>query len=363
MYTTSSRFVLCGAFTVLVAGAAACGDAHSSAVAREAPATPVRTMVATQGTVARSIRAIGRVGHKHSWSLAFKNGGTVRALFVQDGAYVKKGQRLALVDETEIAAQVAQARASVDKADRDLQLARRLGATQAASKNDADNAGTQAELAHAALQSALYNQSAAVLLAPQDGRIDKRLVEVGEQVAPGRPIYSMSGGSEGYVVRVGVVDRDLPALRLGDQAKVEIDALPGHDFAAVVSEIATAPTPPAGTYEIELRLTDANAHLASGMTAKVDLQRTAGSPMPIVPLGAIVDADGLDAVVYVLVSSDDGEHGQTVRRTPIRIACVVGDRVAVERGLAGNERVVSEGATFVEPGRIVRAVEVADARR
>lgn len=350
--------------TLLLAplAAAGCGEARSAGPPGPPPTpeVPVRVVTVEKAALQRSVRAVGRLAHKRSLSLAFKNGGTVRALYVAEGATVKKGQRLALVDTTEIGSQVLQAQAALDKAERDLARVAKLEEKQAIARIDADNARTAADVARAGLKAALYNQGAAVLVAPEDGRIDKRFVEVGEQVGPGRPIYAMSGAASGFVVRVGVVDRDLVAMKLGDQASVTVDAFPGRSFAAQISELATAPSPPAGTYEVELRIAADSAPLTAGMTAKAELVR-ASAPAPVVPLGALIDADGLDAAVYTLVSKDDA---QTVARRPIRIAYLAGDRVAVERGLEAGEQVVSEGAAFVEPGRRVRPVSavVAEAR-
>jgi RND family efflux transporter MFP subunit len=333
-------------------GITACGDAHSSAGPPATPDVPVRVIEVQREILSRPVRAVGRLAQKRALSLGFKNGGTVRRLYVDEGAYVRKGQRLALIDTTEIDAQVLQARAAVEKADRDHARVDKLHASSAAAQSDVDNAHTAADVAHATLKAALYNQSATVLVAPEDGRIDKKLVEVGEQVGPGRAIYAMSGSAASVVARVGVVDRDLVGLRLGDAAEVMVDALPGAPVAATVSEIAMVPSVPSGTYEIELRLASRDVLLAAGMSVKVELARKT-PPLPVVPLGALIDADGLSGAVYTL---DKLPHGYTVRRVPIRIAHIVDSRVVVASGLSGAERVVSEGASFVEPGRPVQPV-------
>ena len=362
----STHRAITGGILSLVIGLAACGDAHSSAPPpTPPPETPVRVVTVERAQLPSSIRAVGRLGRERSWSLGFKNGGTLRALLVQEGQWVKAGQRLALVDQTEITAQVAQARSAVEKTERDLSRVEKLHASQAAAQNDADNARTAAEVARASLSAAIYNQGAAVLVAPQEGRIDKRLAEVGEQLAPGRPVFSMSGSQSGgrsdagLVMRAGVVDRELVGLRLGDHARISVDALPGRTFNAQVSRIATVPSPTSGTYELELQLLAGDTHLCSGMTAKVDIDRDPGEPLPVVPLTALIDAEGESAALYTLAPAP---QGTTVRRTPVHIARVVGDRVAIDRGLTVGDKVVSEGAGFIEPGRRVRAVEAVVAK-
>jgi len=188
-------------------------------------------------------------------------------------------------------------------------------------------------------------------------------VEVGEQVGPGSPIYAMSGSAAGLVARVGVVDRDLIGLSLGDPAHVELDALPGRVFPASVSEIARVPSLTSGTYEVELRVSAADAPLVAGMTTKVEIVRKVGPALPVVPLASLIDADGSHAALYALAPTTGG---LTVQKVPIEIAYFAGDRVAVQSGLSGSEQILSEGASFVEPGRLVKpveATEVADAHR
>lgn len=354
MVTTNRMFAL---FLFI----ASCSKANSEPLPVAVPPVAVRVITVERGVLPRMVRAVGRLAYKRSLSLGFKNGGTITQLLVQEGAVVRRGQRLAVVDPTEVNAQVSQARASMDKADRELVRVETLEHVKAVTRQELENAHTAVELAHAAHAAALYNQTVAVLVAPEDGRIDKRLAEVGEQVAPGRPIFTMSGSAAGLVVRVGVVDRDLPGIRLGDIAQVQVDALAGRTFTAQVSEIATTPSIPAGTYEVELRLNAVPEHaLAAGMTAKVELPRPPGEAQPIVPLGALIDADGLHAQLYTLV---EGTSGQTVSRVQVKLAYVVGESAAIAEGLSGGERIVSEGASFVEPGRVVRAVEASHASR
>lgn len=345
---------------------AACSEARPQPPPPAPAATPVRVVGVEKSVLPRAVHAIGRVAQERSVTLSFKNGGTVRALFVDEGATVRRGQRLALLDATEIDAAVAQARALVEKADRDLARAERLHAATAATQNDADNARTAADSAHATLTAALYNRSAAVLVAPEDGRIEKRLAETGEQVGPGRPIFLLSGAAGAVVVRVGVVDRDLVRIKVGDPADVHVDALGDLALPAVVSEIATVASPPAGTYEIELRLaTKTKTAPVAGMTAKVDIRVAAGAPMHVVPLGALIDVHGTQAALYAIAPMPPDLDGPgapldptalTVRRVPIEVAWVSGDQVAVRHGLAGDERIVSEGASFVQPGRRVRPI-------
>src|SRR4029077_2894999 len=89
----------------------------------DAPAvklTPVRIQNAAQGPAVPPIDTSGIVTNKNEMRLSFKMGGVVRRVHVQEGDMVKRGQRLAEIELTEIGAQVEQARQMAQKAARDL---------------------------------------------------------------------------------------------------------------------------------------------------------------------------------------------------------------------------------------------------
>src|SRR6266566_3806569 len=86
----------------------------------ETRATPVRVVAATPGPAAPTIRTNGILVNKDELRLSFKVGGVVSHITVQEGQRVKRGQRLAEIEQAEINAQVEQARQVADKSQRDV---------------------------------------------------------------------------------------------------------------------------------------------------------------------------------------------------------------------------------------------------
>ncbi|MBZ5559056.1 MAG: efflux RND transporter periplasmic adaptor subunit [Acidobacteriia bacterium] len=75
------------------------------------------------------------------------------------------------------------------------------------------------------------------IVAPADGTILSRPVEVGDVVSPGSAVFVMVDLNRLYV-KVYVPEPDIPKLRLGDEADITVDAFPGRRFAARVSKIS-----------------------------------------------------------------------------------------------------------------------------
>jgi RND family efflux transporter MFP subunit len=321
----------------------ACESPARAAGPREERAVPVLLSPVRREPVTHLVRAAGVLHAKRELDLSFKVGGVIQRVAVEEGAHVKRGQLLCLLDPTELEAGSRQANESLAKAERDMTRTRSLHEQNGVPRNMLEDAETALAVARATEAGAAFNLKHTALYAPEDGVIDRRMVEVGEVVAPTRPVLHLKsvGGS---VVRVNLVDRDALALALGDAAKVVLDARPDEPLGARVTRIAASATPGAGTFEIELSLAQTRA-LPSGLTAKVAFERA--EPALSVPLTALVDGDGERAALFVVAEG-------RARRVPVRVLGIEGERALLGAGVAEYTQVVATGAAELRDGARVR---------
>ncbi len=325
--------------------------ACASGGAETAPASgprAVRTAPVTVERLAPPVSASGTLGPKEEIALSFKVGGIVSRVSVDEGAAVAAGDTLAVLDLREIDAAVMQARSAAQQAERTLERARRLFGDSVATLEQVQNAETGSEITRAALASATFNRRFAIIVAPAPGVILRRGVEPGELVASGTPILTLGSHTRGVVVRAGLADRDVIRVTRGDRAEVRFDALPARTFTGTVSEIAAAADPFTGTYRVEIAVPTAGA-LASGLVGHVTIRPTARRPVALVPIDALLEADGDVATVFV--PSADGLRAE--RRT-VTIAFLAGDRAAIAGGLDGVRAVVTDGAAYLDDGEPIR---------
>ena len=314
--------------------------------------TPVRTAPATSGPASAPIGASGLVADEDEMRLSFKTGGIIRRIAVSEGAVVRKGQLLAELELTEVNAQFEQARQGALKAERDLERGERLHADQVISLETLQNLRTQAAVARAASQAARFNLGYSSIVAPQDGRVLRRLAEERELVPPGQPVLVLGGTDRGQVVRTALADREVVQVALGDMARVEMDAYPGRRFEARVSEVSAAADPRSGLFPVELRIApQAGVTPATGLVARVDITPSAGrgGSLTRVPIAALVEGRGDDAVVFV---ADQG----VARKRAVKVAFIAGAEVAIASGLAPGEPVVTEGALYLQDGDRIRVI-------
>jgi RND family efflux transporter MFP subunit len=159
----------------------------------------------------------------------------------------------------------------------------------------------------------------------------------------------------GWVVRVSLADRDAVRMESGAPAQVTFDAFPGRVFAGKVTRIGAAADRVTGTFEVEVEVNPQGARFARGLVAKVTLPL---APLPdvassatVVPITAIVEADGQRATVYVL----DRERN-VARRKEVTLGPLLGEQAIVTAGLITGEPVITDGAAWLTDGRSVRVI-------
>ena len=319
------------------------------------PAPPVARVgvgTVTTGPAVPAVLTNGVIAMREEMRLSFKVAGIIQSIAVREGETVRRGQTLATLELAEIDSQVETARQLADKADRDRERGEQLKADEVISRNELEALRTQAEVARAQLRAAEFNRQHAVIVAPRAGIVMRKLVEEREFVAPGQSVLLLGQLASGYIVRANLADRDVVKLRLGDTAVVTTDAWPGVSLRGRVTEIPGAAGETTGLFEIEAELDPAPVTLVSGLMARIVIEPAAAgaATLPYVPIAAVIEADGDRAAVYVV---EDG----VARRRAVRVAFIAPQAVALTAGLAPGDRVVTDGALYLQDGERVEIVE------
>ncbi len=331
--------------------AACSGGVGDSGGAANAPLRSVRVEPVRVVPLGQTLDAVGVLTPKDEVRLSFKVGGLIEALRVEEGQSVKAGQVLAELKQTEVAASLEAARQSAQKASRDLARGRALLADGVATEEQVQDLATSERVAAAALAGAQFNATHARILAPGAGVVLRKLAEVDELVTAGQPVLVVGGADRGWIVRVGLADRDAVRVRLGDAARIEFDAWPGRDFAASVTNLASAADPATGTFAVELAVQPGDAHFIQGLVAKVRLRPNDEHQGRVVPLTALIEANERESHVFVV---DTRAAVVAVRRVSIQIGRMVGGDVEVLSGLEAGTLVVTDGGAFLDDGQRVR---------
>jgi len=319
-------------------------------VPRQAEAQPVRILIVGHDSVAGSDTASGLVGSQEELRLGFKTGGLINRMLVEAGDSIRAGQTLATLDTTEADAQVRQVSESLNKAKRDAERADKLFKQGVIAEQVAQDARTQVAVMESNLSAARFNRQQSVIVAPSNGLVLQRLAEAREVTAPGAPVLVVSRADQGWVLRVGVNDQAATRIKTGDSAFIRLNAYPDKVFNSKVKEIGAASDVRTGTVTVTLTLpAEPGIKYIAGQVGEARLQSTAqAQPKLTVPLGSVLEGQGTRANVYVIDQQNKAQLKQ------ISVGTIQDDRVIVMAGLQPGERVVSEGAAWLNPGMPVR---------
>ncbi len=289
-------------------------------------ATVVTIEKAVVKTITQSVNATGKVQPETEVKIAPEVSGEITELPFREGARVKKGDLLVRIkpdnykyqlDQREAALAAAQSsaiqnKAQLLKAEEDYKRSQDLHAKQLISDSEStairtafegaqanyDNALAQIRSSEGLLAQAQEQLSKTIIYAPIDGTVSSRTNEVGERVA-GTGSY---GGAEvmrvadlaNMEVRVNVNENDVINVKIGDKARISVDAYPNRRFNGEVWEIASsARTLGQNTQEevtnfvVKIRITDRDAVFRPGMSANADIETKTVADVVAVPIQAV----------------------------------------------------------------------------
>ncbi len=326
----------------------ACADNKAKEAEISEDTVPVQVTKVTQETLYEKVLASGLLASSTEARLSFKIGGIIEKIYVKEGQSVTQGQLLATLNQTEINAQVTQAVEGLSKAERDLQRITNLYKDSVATLEQFQNANTAYTVAKQNVDIAKFNQNYTEIRAVANGKILKKLMNVGELVQAGTPVFLMNGTTaQDWIIRVGLADRDWAKTNIGDKAKVRFDAYPDEVFEGVVSQLAQAADPMSGTFQVEISVNPKQARFASGLMASVEIYPSNVQTKTIIPIEALVESNGKEAIVYTI-----DEH-KIAKKVNIKIARLAEGKVVVASGLENISQVVTAGSPYLVEGKKV----------
>jgi len=333
-----------------------CGENHAATTPPADEPIPVKLQSVTTTGEGKILQYSGLIASNSEARLSFKIGGIISRIYVKEGDHVVAGQLLATLDLTEINAQVQQASQNLEKAQRDETRANNLYRDTVASLEQVQNAHTQTTVSTEALRIARFNQQYAQIRATAGGTILQKLMNEGEYASAGTAVLVFNGAAQNdWVVRFGVSDKDWAVLHKGDKASITIDAYPDERFTGVITKLAEGADASGGTYAVEVTIAAAGRKLAPGLFCTLQLQPAGKRSLTLIPASALAEGDGNTGFVYTLNADK-----RTVRRLPVRIAWLQGDRIAIAAGLDTVREVITDGIGFLTEKSVVRPIGHSD---
>jgi HlyD family secretion protein len=298
--------------------------------------------------VVESVVASGRVATPYRVDIGSQVVGTVEKVPVEQGQAVRAGDTLVVLESSEARALLAQAQATLDNAQAQLERNRQLHAKGFIVRSALEDSERNAEVARRGLDAARARLGYAVIRAPSRGVLIARDVERGDVVQPGKILMVLSPEGETQIV-LQVDERNLAKLRPGQRALASADAYPGQKFPAELFYVNPGVDAQRGTIEVKLRVPEPPAYLRQDMTVSVDIE-TARRPAALA-VSADAVHDATNNAPWVLAV----RAGRAVRE-PVKLGLRGEGAVEVLAGLDEGDSVVPVAAAKIHAGARLRPV-------
>ena len=316
-----------------------------------------RPVVQTTGTVAFN-------GDRSTQVLAPVSGPITRIL-VNPGAVVQRGQALATVTSPDFAAATAayrKAQAAYLNAQRIADLDAQLFKNDAIPRRELEQAQTDAASAAADRDAAIEQMRAlgvddasiaavrenragaptqAVIRAPIAGTVVEKLVNPGQLIQAGStPCFTIADLSTVWVM-ANVFESDMAAVAAGQAATITTGALPAP-ITGQVTYVSALVDPASKAAAVRILAPNPRGVLKRDMLVNVAIRAAEGRNGLLIPVSAVMRDD--QNLPFVYVARPDNHYG----RRQVTLGSRTGDQYEVAAGLTAGERIVVDGALFLQ---------------
>ena len=329
---------------------------------------------ASMGQIREELMLTGSLKPKEVVDVGPKGTGRIEQIHFLVGDHVEAGQLVAAIEDDELEQQVKRSQASnavsrasiasreaeLASAKADLDRAKLLFDEELLSPQEYQQAQTSLEVMEAQLElaKAQAQQSEAKLnelrirleqtriYAPMSGVVSVRFVDPGALVGPSNAILQIVNLAT-MVTMGNVPERNVGKLRVGNSAKVIVDALPGREFEGRVARIAPILDAATRSAVIEIDISNLDMSLKAEMFARISLDLGSTREATLIPRDGLVYR-GQQPGVYIV----EGDSRQPVFRV-IETGLTREGQIEVLGNLDAGTRIVGRGATMLRDGDLI----------
>lgn len=301
-------------------------------------------------------QAVGSLKSRQGVMLRPEVSGRITALNFKDGDRVRKGQLLVQFDDQLPLAQMKQSQAELSIAQANHKRNQELVAQNFVSKRSLDESAANMEVAQAKLALAQATVARLSIKAPFDGMTGIRTVNVGDYLKDGGDIVNIED------ITAVFVDYRLPErlqnkIKKGQIAQIDLDALPGRKFTAVIQAIDPLVDANGRSVGVRACIDNRQFQLRPGMFARVNTVFGERDNAKVIPEEAIVPQGNKQFVIKLVEGAEKGS--KITQRVEVKVGIRKPGKVEILEGLSEGDEVVTAGQQRVQKdGTAVKVIEL-----
>lgn len=310
--------------------------------AREVMPVKVKTEKAEPVPVSGSQEFSGTVEASDDAALSFASGGTVTKVYVSVGDMVKKGALIAEVDPVSVRNAYNAAKAVREQAEDAFRRMKQLH--DEGSLTEMQWIEVQSKLRQAVSTENIARKSLTDchLYAPYSGYVAEKLVEAGQNAAPGMPVIKMVSINK-VKIKIAVPEDEMSGIKVGQSALVRVPALQNMSCSGRVAEKGVAADPLSRSYEVKIEVSNSGHKLLPGMVCEAYVGDNLSAMAVALPANVIlIDTDNR-TFVWTAV-------GGKAHKTYVEVGESVGSRVVINSGISAGDKVIVGGQQKVSEG-------------
>ena len=326
----------------------------------EGKALPTVTCISMEkGDIAIKEELLGEISAKEQFRLLSKISGEVLEIDKENGSEVKKGERIALLDNQK---QIDAAKYSLEQAKAQAQVTRdsrdRLATLKESgdiSVQDFEAADAQAKAAEAQVKAAKLNYDTQVefseITAPSDGILQNSILVKGAFIPQGTQLATLMGAGSQQVL-FSATEELVKNLSVGQNIMLEKGK---ESYPGTITEISSVLLPETGLFPVKAEVE--NTDFPEGSKAKISLTKDSRTSVNILPLNVLYYENG-EAYVYVFEGTDGNEG--LLRKKKVELGLSGEESAEILSGLSEEDKVVSSWNNEMFDGAKVRLQDKKD---
>jgi len=318
------------------------------------PPTTVSSTSVKEEDWAPRLTAVGSVSAVQGAVVSAELAGVVSEINFENGGEAKKGEVLMKLDASQEEALLRSAEAEAQLAQTDLERSRDLAMKKVVSSAELDSAQSKFRRLNAVVDQVRSSIAKKTLIAPFDGQLGIRQVNVGQMINAGQQVVPLTS-LDPVFADFALPQQYLGQLTPGLEVHVTTDAIPGRVFNGKLTAINSMVDSSTRNITLQATLDNSDHALRPGMFAKAEVMLPEKHKTLVVPGSAISYAPFGDSVFVIEKKKDEktGKESQVIRQQFVRVGEGRGDLVAITQGLKAGETIVSTGVFKLRNGMTV----------